>query len=100
MVVDEMIMNLVDRLIATTARAVEAEALLRNARNELEVLQQKFTELEAEHKTTEGAYNYECKENSRLRAELKAYEEKQAEDESYHTKGTNPKVLPSGVVPA
>ena len=74
---EEMIMNLVDRLIETTARAVEVESLLRNARTELEALQQKFTALEAEHKTTEGAYNYECKENSRLRAELKAYEDKQ-----------------------
>lgn len=93
---EEMIMNLLDRLIETTARAVEAETLLKTKRNELEALQQKFTELEAEYKTTEGAYNYECKENAQLRAELKAYEEKQAEDESYHTKGT----LPSGVMPA
>lgn len=68
---EEMIMNLVDRLIETTARAVEVENLLRSTRTELEALQQKFTALEAEHKTTEGAYNYECKENSRLRAELK-----------------------------
>ncbi len=97
---EEMIMNLMDRLIETTARAVEAETLLKSTRTELEALQQKFTELEAEHKTTESAYHYECKENSWLRAELKAYEEKQAEDESYHTTGTNPKVLPSGVVPA
>lgn len=97
---EKMIMNLMNRLLETTARAVEAETLLKSTRTELEALQQKFTALEAEHKTTEGAYNYECKENSRLRAELKAYEEKQAEDESYHTKGTNPKVLPSGVVPA
>lgn len=68
---DEMIMNLMDRLIETTARAVEAETLLKSTRTELEALQQKFTALEAERKTTEGAYNYECKENSRLRAELK-----------------------------
>ena len=68
---EEMIMNLVDRLIETTARAVEAETLLRSTRTELEVLQQKFTALEAEHKTTEMAYNHECKENTKLRAELK-----------------------------
>lgn len=68
---EEMIINLMDRLIETTARAVEAETLLKSTRNELEALQQKFTALEAEHKTTEMAYNHECKENTRLRAELK-----------------------------
>lgn len=68
---EEIIMNLVDLLIETTDRAVEAETLLKSTRNELEALQRKFTALEAEHKTTEMAYNHECKENTKLRAELK-----------------------------
>ena len=82
---EEMVINLMERLIETTTRAVEAETYNKLLREELAELNKKYKELEDDHKTTEGAYAYQCKHNAELEAKVKVYEAKEKEDNSYHS---------------
>ena len=88
------ILELVDRLVATSNRMAVAEHDLADLTEQfhqledaLSVSKERIAALEAEVANQKTTISYQYDERRKLEKELKAFKDKQKEDESYHTGG-------------